>query len=145
MATTPAVPLLVPPKLTATDLDGTLLRSDGTLSGRTRAALAAAEQAGIRVVLVRGRPPRCVPELLATIAPHVVIAANGAAVHAPDGTLAHMSPIRPLAATRLITRVRRALPGTAFAVEYDGDFGHERAYPISSFGEDAAEPVGTAG
>ncbi len=28
MATTPAVPLLVPPKLIATDLDGTLLRSD---------------------------------------------------------------------------------------------------------------------
>jgi hypothetical protein len=64
---------------------------------------------------------------------------------APDGTLAHVSPIRPLAATLLITRVRRALPGAAFAVEYDGDFGHEPAYPTWSFGEEAAEPVGTAG
>jgi hypothetical protein len=109
MATAPTVPLVVPlvtPKLIATDLDGTLLRSDGTLSDRTRAALAAAERAGIRVVLVTGRPPRSVPELLATIGPHFVIAANGAAVYAPDGTLAHVSPIRPLAATRLITRVR---------------------------------------
>ena len=41
-AVTPVVPL-TPPKLIATDLDGTLLRSDGTLSGRTAAALAAAE------------------------------------------------------------------------------------------------------
>jgi hypothetical protein len=36
----------------ATDLDGTLLRSDGTLSERTAAALAAAEAAGIRLALV---------------------------------------------------------------------------------------------
>ncbi|NGO14796.1 HAD family phosphatase [Streptomyces sp. HC44] len=148
MTTPAAVPLvvpLVPPKLIATDLDGTLLRSDGTLSDRTRAALTAAEQAGIRVVLVTGRPPRRVPELLATIGPHFVIAANGAAVYAPDGTLAHVSPFRPLAATRLVTRVRRALPGAAFAVEYDKDFGHEPAYPTWSFGEESAEPVGTSG
>jgi Cof subfamily protein (haloacid dehalogenase superfamily) len=145
MATMPVVSLVAPPKLIATDLDGTLLRSDGTLSDRTRAALAAAEQAGIRVVLVTGRPPRSVPELLATIGPHFVIAANGAAVYAPDGSLAHMSAIRPLAATRLITRVRRALPGAAFAVEYDGGFGHEPAYPTWSFGEASAESVGTAG
>ncbi|MGP4089274.1 HAD family hydrolase [Streptomyces sp. KR55] len=148
MTTAPAVPLvvpLVPPKLIATDLDGTLLRSDGTLSDRTRAALAAAEQAGIRVVLVTGRPPRCVPELLATIGPHSVIAANGAAVYAPDGTLAHLSPIRPLAATRLVTHVRRAIPGVTFAVEYDRDFGHEPAHPTWSFGEEAVELVGVAG
>ncbi|MFI1358420.1 HAD family hydrolase [Streptomyces sp. NPDC020898] len=148
MATAPAVPLVVPvvsPKLIATDLDGTLLRSDGTLSDRTRAALAAAEQAGIRVVLVTGRPPRSVPELLATVGPHFVIAANGAAVHTPDGTLAQVSPIRPLAATRLISRVRHALPGTAFAVEYDGGFGHEPGYPTWSYGDEDTDPVGTAG
>ncbi|MEV7891719.1 HAD family hydrolase [Streptomyces sp. NPDC002817] len=148
MATAPAMPLvvpLVPPKLIATDLDGTLLRSDGTLSNRTRAALTAAEQAGIRVVLVTGRPPRSVRELLATIGPHFVIAANGAAVYAPDGTLAQVSPIRPLAATRLISRVRWALPGTTFAVEYDGGFGREPGYPSWSFGDEDADPVGTAG
>ncbi|CAM5273583.1 HAD family hydrolase [Streptomyces canus] len=145
MATTPAVPRIVPPRLIATDLDGTLLRSDGTLSDRTRAALTAAEQAGIPVVLVTGRPPRRVAELLAAIGPHFVIAANGAAVYAPDGTLARMSPIRPLAATRLITRVRGALPGTAFAVEYDAGFGHEQAYPTWSFGEETDEPVGIGG
>ncbi|MFJ4427577.1 HAD family hydrolase [Streptomyces bobili] len=41
----------------ATDLDGTLLRSDGSLSERTRAALAAAKEADMRMALVTGRPP----------------------------------------------------------------------------------------
>lgn len=133
-----------PPRLIATDLDGTLLRSDGTLSPRTRAALAVVEQAGIRVVLVTGRPSRSVPALLETIGPHYVIAANGAAVHAPDGSLAHVSPIPPLAATQLVARVRAAVPGVAFSVEYDRDFGHEPAYPTWSFGDGAVELVATA-
>src|SRR5450759_3853574 len=45
-------------RLVATDLDGTLLRGDGACSGRTRAALAAVERAGVQVVLVTARPPR---------------------------------------------------------------------------------------
>jgi HAD superfamily hydrolase (TIGR01484 family) len=47
-------------RLAAIDLDGTLLRSDGTISRRTRAALAAAVEAGIAVVLVTARSPRSV-------------------------------------------------------------------------------------
>ena len=46
------------PRLVATDLDGTLLRSDGTISPRTSAALAALEAAGIGMVFVTARPPR---------------------------------------------------------------------------------------
>ena len=45
-------------RLVATDLDGTLLRSDNTVSDRTRAALKAADAAGLVVVFVTGRPPR---------------------------------------------------------------------------------------
>jgi len=41
--------------LIATDLDGTLLRSDGTVSERTRRALAAAEAAGAVHIVVTGR------------------------------------------------------------------------------------------
>jgi len=48
----------VPPRLIATDLDGTLLRDDKSVSDRTIAALAAAEQAGIEVFFVTGRPAR---------------------------------------------------------------------------------------
>jgi Cof subfamily protein (haloacid dehalogenase superfamily) len=46
------------PKLVATDLDGTLLDSDGEVSTRTRAALEMCWDAGIPVVGVTGRGPR---------------------------------------------------------------------------------------
>jgi Cof subfamily protein (haloacid dehalogenase superfamily) len=46
------------PKLVASDLDGTLLTSDGAVSPRTRAALTACWDAGIPVVGVTGRGPR---------------------------------------------------------------------------------------
>ncbi|MFB7735098.1 HAD family hydrolase [Streptomyces sp. NPDC056112] len=44
-----------PYKLIATDLDGTLLRSDGSVSERTREALAAATAAGAAHLVVTGR------------------------------------------------------------------------------------------
>jgi len=46
------------PKLVATDLDGTIVRSDGTVSDRTTAALHAVRAFGIPVVGVTGRGPR---------------------------------------------------------------------------------------
>ena len=46
------------PKLVASDLDGTLLTSEGVVSPRTRAALDACWAAGIPVVGVTGRGPR---------------------------------------------------------------------------------------
>lgn len=44
-----------PYKLVATDLDGTLLRDDDTVSARTREALAAATDAGAAHIIVTGR------------------------------------------------------------------------------------------
>lgn len=44
-----------PYKLVATDLDGTLLRSDETVSARTREALAAVTAAGAAHIVVTGR------------------------------------------------------------------------------------------
>ncbi|MGW2560566.1 HAD family hydrolase [Streptomyces sp. NPDC001514] len=48
-------PALFPYRLIATDLDGTLLRSDETISQRTRDALAAATAAGAAHIVVTGR------------------------------------------------------------------------------------------
>ncbi|NED35971.1 HAD family hydrolase [Streptomyces sp. SID8499] len=45
----------LPYRLIATDLDGTLLRSDGSVSPRTRDALAAASEAGAAHLVVTGR------------------------------------------------------------------------------------------
>ena len=68
-------------RLVASDLDGTLLRPDGTVSPRTAAALAEAEEAGLDVVFVTARPHRWLAELAAHVAGHgVAICANGASV-----------------------------------------------------------------
>jgi hypothetical protein len=46
---------VTPFRLLALDIDGTLLRSDKTVSPRTLLALSAAQRAGVRIVLVTGR------------------------------------------------------------------------------------------
>src|ERR671920_1791421 len=46
------------PKLIATDLDGTLVRSDDTVSGYTHEVLDRVRAAGIRIVGATGRGPR---------------------------------------------------------------------------------------
>ncbi|MEU1467455.1 HAD family hydrolase [Streptomyces sp. NPDC005761] len=51
--------------LVATDLDGTLLRRDDTVSARSRTALALAAAAGARHLVVTGRPVPGVRDLLA--------------------------------------------------------------------------------
>ncbi|MFF5002386.1 HAD family hydrolase [Streptomyces phaeochromogenes] len=146
MTTTPdpAPAPATPPKLVATDLDGTLMRSDGTLSGRTADALAAAEAAGIRLALVTGRPPRGLPALHRDIGRHFAVTANGAAVYAPDGTPVRLSPFPAASVAPLVARVRAAVPGVSFAFEYETVFGHEPAYPAWSYGESEVELIGSA-
>ncbi|MFE7328223.1 HAD family hydrolase [Streptomyces sp. NPDC057565] len=58
-----------PPKyaLVATDLDGTLLRRDDTVSPRSRAALARAAASGARHIVVTGRPVPGIRDLLARL------------------------------------------------------------------------------
>ena len=66
----------------ATDLDGTIVRSDGTISARTVEALARVEQAGAMLVMVTGRPPRWMADIAAAVDHHgVAICANGAVVY----------------------------------------------------------------
>ncbi|MCW5252956.1 MULTISPECIES: HAD family hydrolase [unclassified Streptomyces] len=68
--------------LVATDLDGTLLRGDDTLSARTRAALGRAERAGARHLVVTGRPvPRVRPLLAELGATGLAVCGQGAQVY----------------------------------------------------------------
>jgi hypothetical protein len=67
------------PSLVATDLDGTIIRRDGTISERTVAAFARVEAAGARFVLVTGRPPRVMKSIAAAFGHRgTAICANGA-------------------------------------------------------------------
>jgi Cof subfamily protein (haloacid dehalogenase superfamily) len=67
------------PHLIATDLDGTLLRSGGELAPRTVAAVRAAVDRGVEVVVVTARPPRYLDPVGAALGlPVTAICANGA-------------------------------------------------------------------
>lgn len=69
------------PKLIAFDLDGTLLASDGSLSPRTKAALAELARQGVRLAVCTGRPPRLAAAVMAELpAGTPLIAYNGAAL-----------------------------------------------------------------
>ncbi|MCA5892717.1 Cof-type HAD-IIB family hydrolase [Isoptericola sp. NEAU-Y5] len=107
------------PRLVATDLDGTLLTSGGTVSDRTRRALAAAEAAGVEVVFVTARPPRWLDTLSRYVGGHGrVICLGGAAVWDLDGGSA--LEVHGFAADDvqdLIKALRQAVPGVALAVE----------------------------
>jgi Cof subfamily protein (haloacid dehalogenase superfamily) len=117
-------------RLVATDLDGTLVRSDDTISARTRDALAAAEAAGLVVVLVTGRPPRWMPEVAAATGhTGLAICANGALLY--DLHTAEVVESRLLSAETLravISELRREIPDLRFAVEYGMAFAHEPGY-----------------
>ena len=117
-------------KLVATDLDGTLLRSDGTVSPRTRAALDAAEAAGLIVVFVTGRPARWLDDVVEQTG-HLGIAvgANGAVIydlHTEQVVSAHTLDVGSLRA--VAADIRAAYPEVDFAVETVDGFAAEPGY-----------------
>ncbi|AEG43401.1 HAD family hydrolase [Isoptericola variabilis] len=107
------------PRLVATDLDGTLLRSDGTVSDRTRRVLAAVEEAGVEVVFVTARPPRWLDALAHVVGRHGrVICLGGAAVWDLAGCSAlEVTGFDAATALELVADLRSAVPGVALAVE----------------------------
>lgn len=120
------------PRLIATDLDGTLLRDDKSVSLRTVSALAAAEEAGIEVFFVTGRPARWMDVVSDHVHGHgLAICANGAAVvdlHAGrEFVLVRALP--RAAALAVVKALRGAVPGTSFAVELTTGINYEPAYP----------------
>jgi hydroxymethylpyrimidine pyrophosphatase-like HAD family hydrolase len=106
-------------RLVATDLDGTLVHSDGSVTARTRAALVAAEEAGVEVVFVTGRPLRWAEEVFEHVGGHgLAIVSNGALVWDVARAGVHrLRPIDPGAGIEAAHRIRAAVPGATFAVE----------------------------
>jgi Cof subfamily protein (haloacid dehalogenase superfamily) len=113
----------VPPRLVATDLDGTLIRSDGTVSKRTVNALAAAENAGAIVVLVTGRPPRWISDIAEKTGHHgVVICSNGAIVYDLHEERIIDSKLIPVdVVVKVVEVLSAAMPELSFAVETGDD------------------------
>lgn len=146
------IDLAARPRVVATDLDGTLLHSDDTLSPRARAAIIAAERAGCSTVFVTARPPRWLDALADAVGPHgTVLCANGAFVYdVPRRRVVEQHTFdKPLLST-LIADLRRAIGDIAFAVERADGFGREPSfvdrfgaeYDVTDVGAMTASPVG---
>jgi HAD superfamily hydrolase (TIGR01484 family) len=116
--------------MVATDLDGTIVRSDGTISARTVKALLAAERAGATIVLVTGRPPRWITGIAEQTDHHgIVICSNGAIVydlHAEQIVESTLIPVETV--LKVVDRLSTALPDLGFAVENGFDVYRSQAY-----------------
>lgn len=133
------------PRLVASDLDGTLVRSDGTVASRTVEVLARVENAGVPFVMVTGRPPRWMAEVSRRTGHRgLAVCANGALVYDLHTERVVESSLLPEdAAAAVVGALREALPDITFAVERpDLGFGHEVAYvPSWEPAEDQPLPV----
>jgi Cof subfamily protein (haloacid dehalogenase superfamily) len=118
-------------KLVATDLDGTLLRTDGSVSVRNVQALTNVSALGIHVVLVTARPPRFVRRLVDQFSLESIIAlcCNGALAYdlAEDAIIRHQC-LDADVARQIASDLRTRLPDICFAAEMGQTFGWEPEY-----------------
>lgn len=142
-------------RLVATDLDGTLLRSDSTVSERTRAVLSAVRSRGVQVALVTARAPRWVAAVVEELdlASGYGVCSNGAIVYDfARGTPVLHSSLTSDVAARIVEAVRAAAPGVAFACERESNSFREPHYvplwptpgmevPLTDALDFVAEPV----
>ncbi|MBL7261461.1 HAD family hydrolase [Paractinoplanes lichenicola] len=123
--------MATPYKLVASDIDGTLIRTDGTLSKRTIEVLDALP---VPFVVVTGRPVRWLHQLFAQMAaPVPAICANGAVIYdAERDEVLRADPISVELLLDVSKRLREAVPDVALAVEVeDGrSFWYEEAWPV---------------
>lgn len=109
----------ITPRVVATDVDGTLVRDDSTVTRRTTRALDAATDAGLRVVLVTARPPRWVDHLAPMVGSDgIVLCANGAFVY--DVRSRHVVEEHTMSADlvlELVADLRAHMPGVVFGFE----------------------------
>lgn len=110
-------------RLIATDLDGTLLGPDGTVSPRTRMALDAARGAGLIVVPVTARQPLGLGEIAEQAGfTEWALCSNGAlSVHLGTGEVLFVEHLPVATQRRLADALTSCLPGVLFvSVRHSG-------------------------
>lgn len=122
------------PKLIATDLDGTIVvHGEGydhsQIRQRTIDAFKKANDLGIHIYFVTGRPPRWMPEIRDAFGFGKSICANGAMLYdfITDEVLEEWGiPVdNQLEIARIL---RKEIPNISFAIEYGDEFHHEIGY-----------------
>ncbi|MEU3978172.1 HAD family hydrolase [Streptomyces bacillaris] len=111
--------------LVATDLDGTLLRPDDTVSARSRAALALAAAAGARHLIVTGRPVPGIRALVADLAyTGLVVCGQGTQLYDADSArLLRSVTLDREAADTALGKLEAEVGAVFAAVDQDGPDG----------------------
>jgi Cof subfamily protein (haloacid dehalogenase superfamily) len=129
-------------RVVATDIDGTLLRSDETISPRATAAIASLVERGSTFVLATGRPPRWVHPIAKLVGQKgLAVCSNGAMiVDLIDESVVHQSLHEKQNALAAVQAVLTVLPDTDFAVDGPSGFGHTSGYTsVFAHGRQARE------
>lgn len=117
------------PRLIATDMDGTLLRRDETVSRATVAELERWRSDGVPVVLATGRPPRWMARIRELLRHGTAVCCNGAVLlDLETFEVIDEVALQPELLDAITSELRRRQPGTWFAVEYGFEFRHEPIY-----------------
>ncbi|EON25780.1 MULTISPECIES: HAD family hydrolase [Nocardioides] len=119
------------PRLVATDLDGTLLHTDGTVTERTRAVLTALDDLGVPVVFTTGRPIRWMESLWADVGGHgLAICSNGGIVYdVAKREVRTFWPVPRDIGLEIAGLLREAIPGTMLALEHTEGWVSEPTFP----------------
>jgi Cof subfamily protein (haloacid dehalogenase superfamily) len=122
-------------RLVASDIDGTLIHDDGTLSPRTIDVLAALP---VPFVVVTGRPVRWLHQLFDQMpTPVTAVCANGAVIYDPvDDRILRANPLSTDVLLDVSKRLREAVPDITLAVEVEDGraFWHEQTWPVRQEG-----------
>jgi Cof subfamily protein (haloacid dehalogenase superfamily) len=117
------------PKLIASDMDGTLLRWDDTVSAATVAELERWRAADVPIVLATGRPPRWMRRIREVLQFGTAVCCNGAVLlDLASFRIVDEDALHPDVLAEVVAQLRRRQPGTRFGVEYGLEFRHEPDY-----------------
>src|SRR3954470_8963332 len=117
------------PRLIASDMDGTLLRGDDTVSQATLAELDRWRADGVPVVLATGRPPRWMQKIREVLGTGTAVCCNGAVLLDLERfEIVDETTLEPETLRSAPTELRRRRPDVWSAVEYGLEFRHEPIY-----------------
>ncbi len=123
-------------RLVASDLDGTVVRHDYTISERTLAAFEACAAAAIDVVFVTGRPTRWMPPIAERTGHRgLAICGNGATLYdLSTEQVVGAHALERQCVVQVVEVVRALFPDAAFAVETLAGLRHEPGFPLREEG-----------
>jgi Cof subfamily protein (haloacid dehalogenase superfamily) len=123
---------LATPRLIATDLDGTIVRFDGSIAMRTVNAINGARANGAVVYFVTGRPPRWlgdVTDAFGLSGVPTTICGNGALIFdVATNTILREDLLQPEVAFEAVKQLRAHIVDAAFACDLSDDFRREKNY-----------------